>query len=69
MIAICFFSAPSVNDVQQAIEHIYPLVYEFRKERTKEDEILLEQKQGRKRKIACVESEDSLDEDSDDSCE
>lgn len=31
------FSAPSVSDVQKAIETIYPLVYEFRKERTKED--------------------------------
>ncbi|XP_073995176.1 TATA box-binding protein-like 1 isoform X2 [Rhodnius prolixus] len=30
-------TAPSVSDVQKAIETIYPLVYEFRKERTKED--------------------------------
>uniref|UniRef100_A0A1B6MNQ1 TATA box-binding protein-like 1 n=1 Tax=Graphocephala atropunctata TaxID=36148 RepID=A0A1B6MNQ1_9HEMI len=65
-------TAPCVNDVQQAIEHIYPLVYQFRKERTKEDELLVSQKiaqaQGRKRKVACVESEES-GEDSDDSCE
>lgn len=60
------FSAPCVSDVQQAIEHIYPLVYQFRKERTKEDEILLAQK-GCKRKVACVQSEDS--EESDGSCE
>lgn len=32
-----FFLAPSVASVQAAIEHIFPLVYEFRKERTKED--------------------------------
>lgn len=56
-----------MNDVQQAIEHIYPLVYQFRKERTKEDEILLAQK-GCKRKAACiVQSEES--EESDESCE
>ncbi|XP_066157530.1 TATA box-binding protein-like 1 [Euwallacea fornicatus] len=30
-------TAPSVADVQTAIECIYPLVYEFRKERTKEE--------------------------------
>lgn len=28
------FEAGSVNDVQAAIEHIFPLVYEFRKKRT-----------------------------------
>ncbi|KAL1490497.1 hypothetical protein ABEB36_013181 [Hypothenemus hampei] len=31
-------TAPSVADVQAAIEHIYPLVYEFRKERSKEEQ-------------------------------
>ncbi|XP_022904028.1 TATA box-binding protein-like 1 [Onthophagus taurus] len=30
-------TAPSVMDVQAAIEHIFPLVYEFRKERSPED--------------------------------
>ncbi|CAB0005825.1 unnamed protein product [Nesidiocoris tenuis] len=30
-------TAPSVSDVQRAVETIYPLVYEFRKEKTKED--------------------------------
>lgn len=30
-------TAPSVADVQAAIEYIFPLVYEFRKERTKEE--------------------------------
>lgn len=29
----CSFTAGSVNDVQAAIEHIFPLVYEFRKKR------------------------------------
>jgi transcription initiation factor TFIID TATA-box-binding protein len=35
----CFlmFLAPCVNNVQSAIEHIYPLVYEFRKERSPEE--------------------------------
>ncbi|KYN27950.1 TATA box-binding protein-like protein 1 [Trachymyrmex cornetzi] len=32
-------TAPNVAAVQAAIEHIYPLVYEFRKERTPEDEL------------------------------
>lgn len=30
--------ASSVSFVQQAIEHIYPLVYEFRKKRTPDEE-------------------------------
>lgn len=34
----CNFSAASVAFVQQAIEHIYPLVYEFRKKRSAEEE-------------------------------
>uniref|UniRef100_A0A1B6DYM7 TATA box-binding protein-like 1 n=1 Tax=Clastoptera arizonana TaxID=38151 RepID=A0A1B6DYM7_9HEMI len=57
-------TAPSVSGVQQAIELIYPLVFEFRKERTKEDETLLAQKklQGQKRKMAHVEHEDSFEE-------
>lgn len=29
--------APCVGNVQAAIEHIYPLVFEFRKERSPED--------------------------------
>lgn len=32
-----FFAAPSVNNVQNAIEHIYPLVQEFSKVRTPEE--------------------------------
>lgn len=31
------FQAPCVNNVQSAIEHIYPLVFEFRKERSPEE--------------------------------
>ncbi|XP_012235819.1 TATA box-binding protein-like 1 [Linepithema humile] len=34
-------TAPSVAAVQAAIEHIYPLVYEFRKERIPGDEVAL----------------------------
>jgi hypothetical protein len=46
-----FLLAPSVADVQAAIEYIYPLVYEFKKERTKADLIALELKRrGKKRK-------------------
>ncbi|KAL6258146.1 hypothetical protein P5V15_010069 [Pogonomyrmex californicus] len=41
-------TAPNVAAVQAAIEHIYPLVYEFRKERTPEDELALTTK---KRKL------------------
>lgn len=32
-----YFAAPSVSNVQNAIEHIYPLVQEFSKERTPEE--------------------------------
>ncbi|KZS00695.1 putative TATA box binding protein-related factor, partial [Daphnia magna] len=32
-----FIIAPCVGNVQSAIEHIYPLVFEFRKERSPED--------------------------------
>ena len=39
-----FFLAPCVASVQAAIEYIFPLVYEFRKERTKEDIIALKRK-------------------------
>ncbi|EFN68791.1 TATA box-binding protein-like protein 1 [Camponotus floridanus] len=42
-------TAPNVAAVQAAIEHIYPLVYEFRKERSPEDELALTTK---KRKLA-----------------
>lgn len=38
------FPAPSVADVQAAIEYIFPLVYEFRKERTKEEQEFLAKK-------------------------
>ncbi|XP_014473441.1 PREDICTED: TATA box-binding protein-like protein 1 [Dinoponera quadriceps] len=41
-------TAPNVASVQAAIEYIYPLVYEFRKERTAEDEVALAAK---KRKL------------------
>jgi len=34
-------TAPNVAAVQAAIEYIYPLVYEFRKEQIEEDELTL----------------------------
>lgn len=40
-------AAPNVAAVQAAIEYIYPLVYEFRKERTAEDELALSTKKRR----------------------
>lgn len=40
-------SAPNVAAVQAAIEYIYPLVYEFRKERSVEDKLALETKKRR----------------------
>ncbi|PSN46400.1 TATA box-binding protein-like protein 1 [Blattella germanica] len=44
-------TAPSVADVQAAIEHIFPLVYEYRKERTKEDLLAMQlRRKGQKRK-------------------
>nr|CAD7393769.1 unnamed protein product [Timema cristinae] len=39
-----FSTAPSVADVQAAIEHIFPLVYEFRKERSKADILAMQLK-------------------------
>ncbi|XP_011502466.1 PREDICTED: TATA box-binding protein-like protein 1 [Ceratosolen solmsi marchali] len=40
-------TAPSISAVQAAIEHIYPLVYEFRKERSVEEQFALENKKRR----------------------
>jgi hypothetical protein len=57
-------AAPSVADVQAAIEHIFPLVYEYRKERTKEDLLALQLRrkgQKRKRSFAHIEIEDNDD--------
>nr|QUM93255.1 TATA-box binding protein [Calliptamus italicus] len=54
-------TAPSVADVQAAIERIFPLVYEFRKERTKEDLLAMEWKrrgQKRKRSYTHIEIEE-----------
>lgn len=42
-----YIVAPNVAAVQAAIEYIYPLVYEFRKERTTEDELALTTKKRR----------------------
>ncbi|KAE8752424.1 hypothetical protein FOCC_FOCC000896 [Frankliniella occidentalis] len=56
-------TAPSVASVQAAIEYIFPLVYEFRKERTKEDIIALKRKlreRRAKRGIKDLEDDDVL---------
>lgn len=55
-------TAPSVADVQAAIEYIFPLVYEYRKERTKEDLLAMQLRrkgQKRKRSLAHIEIEDN----------
>lgn len=43
------FSARSVGDVQTAIERIFPLVYEFRKERTPADEEMWQAKRAKRK--------------------
>ncbi|XP_020281245.1 TATA box-binding protein-like protein 1 [Pseudomyrmex gracilis] len=53
-------TAPNVAAVQTAIEHIYPLVYEFRKERTLEDELTL-----KKRKLSKKGQDEFLDDEPD----
>ncbi|KAI5741926.1 hypothetical protein M8J77_001225 [Diaphorina citri] len=56
-------TAPSVSDVQQAIEHIYPLVYEFRKEKTAEDIILAEKRlKSKKRKLGVKDEPEDFEE-------
>lgn len=42
-----FVPARSVNDVQSAVERIFPLVYEFRKPRSAADEEMLRAKRAR----------------------
>ncbi|EFA04368.2 TATA box-binding protein-like 1 [Tribolium castaneum] len=60
-------TAPSVADVQAAIEYIFPLVYEFRKERTPEEAALLALKKSRQmtRSPAYDEEEEYQEEESD----
>ena len=63
---LLFLPAPCVTNIQAAIEHIYPLVNEFRKERTAEDirsmQATKRARQGIKRK--CLDDvPDILDED------
>ncbi|KAL1458513.1 hypothetical protein WDU94_008655 [Cyamophila willieti] len=56
-------TAPSVSDVQQAIEHIYPLVYEFRKEKTAEDIALANKRlKSKKRKLGINDEPEELEE-------
>lgn len=63
----CLCLASSVADVQTAIEHIFPLVYEFRKERSPEDEEIYRNAKRRKMEYVAekyVASEGSDAEDS-----
>ncbi|XP_060517927.1 TATA box-binding protein-like 1 [Cylas formicarius] len=50
-------TAPSVADVQAAIEHIFPLVYEFRKERSKEEMDALAKKKLKQSAYSDMDSE------------
>lgn len=43
-----------MNDVQSAVERIFPLVYEFRKPRTPADEELLRQRRAARQPPAAV---------------
>lgn len=52
MLIDAFVLARSVNDVQSAVERIFPLVYEFRKPRTPADEELLRAKRARQQGLA-----------------
>lgn len=58
-----FLPAPCVSSIAGAIEHIYPLVYEFKKERTKEDEIDLELKRQKKSGVRKRKRMGSFDDD------
>lgn len=63
-------TAPSVADVQAAIEYIYPLVYEFRKERSKEELEALARKKLKQGlhtdiDVACAGSEEEAEGDMD----
>lgn len=44
-------TAPSVADVQSAIEYIFPLVWEFRKERTMEEKRQIDLKKGKNESV------------------
>ncbi|KYN03795.1 TATA box-binding protein-like protein 1 [Cyphomyrmex costatus] len=61
-------TAPNVASVQAAIEHIYPLVYEFRKERTPEDELAFTLKK-RKLGLNKRKRDEFLEDEPDLSCE
>ncbi|KAL3271306.1 hypothetical protein HHI36_021795 [Cryptolaemus montrouzieri] len=58
-------TAPSVADVQAAIEYIFPLVYEFRKERTAEEQAALALKKLKQQQAEgmIVENDNSGEED------
>ncbi|XP_028129374.1 TATA box-binding protein-like 1 [Diabrotica virgifera virgifera] len=63
-------TAPSVGDVQAAIEYIYPLVYEFRKEFTKEEREALRRKKLKQQTGSDAPfAEDDDEEDTENICE
>lgn len=45
---IFFFTAPSISNVQSAIEHIYPLVSEFGKVRSEDEMVEFRRNQARR---------------------
>jgi len=51
-------SAPSVSSVQKAIEYIFPLVYEFRKDKTAEDDVCMRRKSRKGKRTADREDDE-----------
>ncbi|XP_056646279.1 TATA box-binding protein-like 1 [Diorhabda carinulata] len=63
-------TAPSVADIQAAIEYIFPLVYEFRKERTKEErEAIARKKLKQMGEIPWIDYDDQADSETMTMCE
>lgn len=56
-----YFPAPRVASIAAAIEHIYPLVEEFKKERTKEDELEMLKKQKKLNGMKKVKEEEETE--------
>ncbi|KAK2724161.1 TATA box-binding protein-like 1 isoform X1 [Artemia franciscana] len=59
-------TAPSVENVQRSIEHVYPMVYPYRTERSQHDVDRLNAGLKRKRKISEEESEEEIESEEDD---
>jgi len=53
-------TAPSVGNVYQAIEQIYPMVYPFRREKTAEDERVIHKSMKKKRKFTEIDDNMSM---------